>query len=98
MSDRYYILPLKLHYDLARDAYLARGFDAAESEAAAHVAEMTARHGIRTHNLIKALHLDDLFGSKGGGCAPRAQIAKPPGRYKAVETWNANRKLGQAVA
>ena len=32
-----------------------------------------ARHGIRTHNAIKALHLDDLFGSDAGGCVPGAE-------------------------
>ena len=34
----------------------------------------SARHGIRTHNALKALHLDHLFGSASGGCVPKAKI------------------------
>ena len=49
---------------------MKRGFDAAEAAQAAKLATAATRHGIRTHNAIKALHLDDLFGSKAGGCAP----------------------------
>ena len=59
---------------------------------------VTARHGIKTHNGIKALSLDDHLGSKFGGCIPGAKIEKLPSKYKAVQRWNANRKLGQAVA
>ena len=32
-----------------------------------------------------------------GGCKPGAAIEKIPSKYKAVERWNANRKLGQAT-
>ena len=35
---------------------------------------------IRTHNALKALHLDDLFGSKAGGCKPSAEILKKESR------------------
>jgi L-2-hydroxycarboxylate dehydrogenase (NAD+) len=58
---------------------------------------MAARHGIKTHNAIKAINLDDHFGSKAGGCQPGASIEVLPQKYKAVARWNANRKLGQAV-
>src|SRR5689334_24551579 len=54
-----------------------------------------SRHGIKTHNAIKALHLDELFGSKAGGCVPGAKIEKLPSPFRAVQRWNANRKLGQ---
>jgi L-2-hydroxycarboxylate dehydrogenase (NAD+) len=55
-------------------------------------------HGIRTHNALKALHLDELFGSGNGGCVPGAEIEVRDSRFPAVQSWNANRKLGQAVA
>src|SRR5450432_820797 len=93
-----YIVPGSLHDDLVAAAYRHRGFDAAESAAAAKFSNITARHGIKTHNAIKALHLDEHFGSRAGGCVPGAKIEKLPSKYKAVEKWNANRKLGMAVA
>src|SRR5581483_5751598 len=65
---------------------------------AARFCQMASRHGIRTHNAIKAIHLDDHFGSGAGGCKPGATIEKLPSKYKAVQRWNANRKLGMAVA
>ena len=36
----------------------------AESKDAARLATMASWHGIKTHNAIKALHLDDRFGSR----------------------------------
>jgi L-2-hydroxycarboxylate dehydrogenase (NAD+) len=93
-----YIMPAAVHNDLVSAAYRKRGYAADESYAAALTAESASRHGIKTHNAIKALHLDELFGSKSGGCVPAAKIDKLPSKYKAVARWNANRKLGQAVA
>lgn len=93
-----YIVPPKLHHDLVAAAYRHRGYAVDEAQAAARFSELTAWHGIKTHNAIKALHLDELFGSKAGGCVPGAKIQKLPAKYPAVQRWNANRKLGQAVA
>jgi L-2-hydroxycarboxylate dehydrogenase (NAD+) len=93
-----YLLPTQLHNDLVAAAYRHRGYTADEAAAGARFSELTAWHGIKTHNAIKALHLDELFGSKSGGCKPNATIEKLPSKYKAVERWNANRKLGQATA
>ncbi len=93
-----YLMPVKVHNDLVAAAYRARGYTADEAAAGARFSELTAWHGIKTHNAIKALHLDELFGSKSGGCKPGAVIEKIPSKYKAVERWNANRKLGQATA
>ena len=96
-----YIVPIKLHNDLVAAAYRHRGYTADEAAAAAKFSELTAWHGIKTHNAIKALHLDELFGSQapgGGGCKPAAQIEILPSRFKVAQRWNANRKLGQAVA
>ncbi len=93
-----YIMPASLHNELVAAAYRHRGYTAEEAAAAAKFSEITAWHGIKTHNAIKALHLDALFGSKAGGCKPGAQITKHSSKFKAVEKWDANRKLGQAVA
>src|SRR5690349_24435917 len=93
-----YIVPPKVHNDLVAAAYRHRGYSAEEADAGARFSELTAWHGIKTHNAIKALHLDELFGSKAGGCKPGARIEKLPSKYKAVQRWNANRKLGQATA
>src|SRR5688572_740922 len=93
-----FIMPPAMHNDLVAAAYGKRGYSAEEADAGARFSELTARHGIKTHNAIKALHLDHLFGSATGGCVPNATIEKLPSKYKAVQRWNANRKLGQAVA
>jgi LDH2 family malate/lactate/ureidoglycolate dehydrogenase len=93
-----YIMPVAVHNALITAAYRQRGFTADESDAAARTAASASRHGIKTHNGIKALHLDDHFGSKAGGCVPAAEIEKLPSTFKVVAKWNANRKLGQAVA
>jgi ureidoglycolate dehydrogenase (NAD+) len=93
-----YVMPPKLHDDLVAAAYRQRGFSPEESSAAAKFSNLTARHGIKTHNAIKALHLDSHFGSNAGGCVPNAKIERLPAKFKAVARWNANKKLGQAVA
>lgn len=94
----HFIMPIETHNALVSSAYKQRGFSDDEARAGARVAELASWHGIKTHNAIKALHLDDHLGSKVGGCKPNATIEKLPSKYKAVERWNANRKLGQAVA
>ena len=65
---------------------------------AARFSELASHHGIRTHNAIKALHLDHLFGSSVGGCVPGANIEKLNSRFAASDIWDANKKLGQATA
>ena len=95
------ILPIDVHNDLVAAAYRKRGFTDDEAQQAARFCELAAHHGIKTHNAIKALHLDHLFGSgntKLQGCVPGAQIEKLESRFDAAQKWNAHRKLGQAVA
>jgi L-2-hydroxycarboxylate dehydrogenase (NAD+) len=98
MSETFFVVPVAAHETLVRTAYQHRGFDATEADQAARLATAATRHGIRTHNAIKAIHLDDLFGSKAGGCVPKAAIRKLPTRFDAAEVWDAGKKLGQAVA
>lgn len=95
------ILTVELHNRIVEAAYRKRGFTADEAAQAARFCEMAAWHGIKTHNALKALHLDDHFGSgnkKSRGCVPGAVIQKLPMKFKACQVWSANRKLGQAVA
>ena len=98
MSDTFHVVPQETHGDLVRAAYLHRGFDNEEASAAAEFSAYATKHGIRTHNALKALHLDELFGSAVGGCSPGAAIEIKEKRFDACQTCNANKKLGQAVA
>ena len=92
------VIPRADHDTLVSCAYQARGFTAGEAAEGTKLAAEAARHGIRTHHALKALHLDHLFGSAVGGCIPGAEIEVLPSRFAASERWNANKKLGQAVA
>jgi len=94
----FYIVPEETHNELVTQVYQHRGYTREEGEAAAVFAAYATRHGIRTHNALKALHLDHLFGSGAGGCQPGAEIEKREMKFSAAEVWNANRKLGQATA
>ena len=98
MSEIFHVVPVEAHEALVSAAYRHRGFGATESAQAAKMSSMATHHGIRTHNAIKALHLDELFGSKVGGCTPNASVVKKPSRFAAAEVWDAKQKLGQAVA
>ena len=98
MPETFHVVPVAAHEAIVRGAYLKRGFAADEAEHAARLATAATTHGIRTHNAIKALHLDELFGSQAGGCVPQVAIRKLPSRFKAAEIWDARKKLGQAVA
>lgn len=92
------VIPRTDHDSLVIAAYQSRGYTPDEAAEGAKLAAEAARHGIRTHHALKALHLDHLFGSEIGGCIPGAEIEVLPSRFPASERWNANKKLGQSVA
>ena len=98
MSESFYIVPAEKHAELVSLAYQQRGYTEVESTKAARFSNLASEHGIRTHNAIKALHLDELFGSGGGGCVPKAEIEVLNSKFSASQVWNANKKLGQATA
>jgi L-2-hydroxycarboxylate dehydrogenase (NAD+) len=98
MSENFYVVPVEQHNSLVNAAYRHRQFNAEESAAAAKFSAHASWHGIRTHNAIKALHLDHAFGSAAGGCVPDATIEKLDHRFAASQIWNAHKKLGQATA
>ena len=72
MSETFFVVPVDQHNAVVEAAYAKRGFSEEESKAAAKFSAYASWHGIRTHNAIKALHLDDHFGSKSNGCVPNA--------------------------
>jgi len=98
MSEMFFVVPEVRHNALVEAAYIHRGFNEKEAAYAARFSAHTSRHGIRSHNAIKALHLDHLFGSHAGGCRPAVEIEVKENRFGAAQVWNSNRKLGQAVA
>jgi L-2-hydroxycarboxylate dehydrogenase (NAD+) len=98
MPDTYYVVPETQHNALVDAAYRHRGYLADEASEGARFCAEASRHGIRTHNGIKALHLDHLFGSGSKGCVPGAKIEERPTKFAAAKIWNANKKLGQSTA
>jgi L-2-hydroxycarboxylate dehydrogenase (NAD+) len=98
MPETFHIVPETQHNALVATAYRHRGYTADEADEGARFCAEATRHGIRTHNAIKALHLDHLFGSGSQGCVPGARIEAKASRFEAAAIWNANRKLGQATA
>ncbi|MCH2060881.1 MAG: Ldh family oxidoreductase [Verrucomicrobiales bacterium] len=98
MPEKFFVVPEAEHESLVAAAYKKRGFNQDEADDAARFCSFASAHAVRTHNAIKALHLDDLFGSGAGGCVPGAEIEIIENRFAASEVWNCNRKLGQSVA
>ena len=96
-DSNYYVVSAAQHNALVRSAFLHRGYNESEADEATLISELASTHGIRTHNAIKALHLDHLFGSGSGGCVPNAQVNKIESQFKASEIWDAQRKLGQCL-
>ena len=98
MPETFYVVSEAQHNALVAAAYQHRGYHADEAAEGARFCAEATRHGIRTHNGLKALHLDHLFGSGSQGCVPGAQIEEKPSRFAAAKIWNANKKLGQSTA
>ncbi len=93
-----YIVKLDQHKNLVSAAFRSRGYTPEEASDWSRICSDASWHGIQSHNAIKAMHLDTLFGSKRGGCKPGAQIEVIDSRFKATEVWNANSKCGPSVA
>ena len=98
MPEQFFIVPESRHNALIQAAYQHRGYLADEAAEGARFCAEASRHGIRTHNGIKALHLDHLFGPGSKGCVPGAQIEEKKSKFEAAKIWNANKKLGQSTA
>ena len=93
-----FIMPLDLHKHIVQAAFEQRGYTERESSQAADFSRQASWHGIKTHNALKALHLDHLFGSAVGGCVPGAEVEVLSTPFDAVQAWNGHKKLGPAVA
>ena len=76
---------------------LARGFDQQESESCARFAAVSAQHEVETHGARKMLHLLDHEFRRSRSCVPSVKHDVLV-RLGAVEVWDANCKLGPAVA
>lgn len=86
------------HKNLVYSFFHGRGYDSEECESMVKICHDAAAHGIRSHNAVKAIHLEKLFGSQVGGCIPGAKIEKYNGNFPSVEIWDSNKKLGPSVA
>lgn len=98
MADTYFVVAEAAHNHLVDRAFTRRGYCPDEASSMVRLCCDAARHGIRTHNAIKALHLDELFGVRTGGCVPGVEIEDLPLRFPASRAWNAHRKPGPGVA
>lgn len=96
--EEFFVVPEDLHNQMVTRAYMKRGYNQEEAQLATRLAKEATRHGNRTHNAIKGLHLDHMFGTGIGGWKPGAQIEVKPSRFKATQAWNSNFKIGPAVA
>ena len=97
-GEQFFVVDPAEHNALVESAYIHRGYSEIEAKAASRFCEMASTYGIRTHNALKALHLDHLFGSATGGCLPGAEVEKLPCKFEGSEIWDAKLKLGQSVA
>ena len=93
-----YVVPEKSHNLLITKAFIDRGYDETEAESWVRICADATRHGVHSHNAIKAIHLDKVFGSGGGGCVPGADIETRRGKFAAAQIWDANNKCGPSVA
>lgn len=98
MKEQFHTVSESDHNALITAAFMARGFNEEEGKAAAEIAAVATKHGNRTHNALKALHLDEFLGSSRGNCTPGAELIKKENRFAAAEIWDGNKKLGQLVA
>jgi len=99
--DQTYVVPVEKHNEIIRAAFRQRGYTEAEADIAAVFCGKASWYGVKTHAGLKALQVDDTYGSGCKpipGCVPGATVEKHHGRFKAVQVWDANKKLGQAVA
>ena len=71
------VIPRHDHDSLVSNAYQARGYTAEEAAEGAKLAAEAARHGIRTHHALKALHLDHLFAVSRLRAMERQQKTRP---------------------
>ena len=92
--ETYRIISSEDHNALVKAAYEHRGYTSDEADYAAQFAALAAVHGIRTHNALKALHLDHLFGSVTADVCLALKLRKPA-RFKGSETWDARRNSGR---
>ena len=70
--ETFYVVPEAQHNALVAAAYKKRGYSKSEAEAGARFCADASRHGIRTHNALKA-----LTSITSSAPAPTAACRKP---------------------
>ena len=98
MSESWYVVAPELHDEIVRKAFMARDYDEEEATSAAGVCRFATHHGNQTHNSLKALDVDEYFGSVTGGCVPKQRWEVLPSRFAGVERWDAKKCNGFLVA
>lgn len=93
-----WLVPEAEHDRLVAAVFAGRGYVADEIEGMTRVCREAAAHGIRTHNAIKAFHLDETLGSGVGGCRPGAVVEDISGPFPGLRNWHAHGKPGPGVA
>jgi len=94
MTQEFYVVPEALHNALVSSAFLSRGYAPDEVSDTVRLCAEAARHGIRTHNAVKALDLEEKFGRKMGGCVPGAEIQKLQCRFPVAQVWTRQLRWG----
>lgn len=95
------VVPPATHDEIVGAAFKARGYNDEEVEAAVSHCRRATHHGVSSHNGIKALHVDDIFGTgrqHSPGCVPGAVPEVLSSRFSAVQRWDARRASGFKVA
>ncbi|MDA7524443.1 Ldh family oxidoreductase [Verrucomicrobia bacterium] len=93
-----FVIDSKWHDKVVQTAFENIGYTQQETLQVVRNCRGALENGVRTHNAIKALHLESLFGSKVGGTVCGANIIKKKGRFSSVRVWDAQKKIGPPVA
>jgi L-2-hydroxycarboxylate dehydrogenase (NAD+) len=97
-----YVVSVEQHTQLIKAAFMARGYSEGEALVAAEFCTKASWNGVSSHNGLKALAVDDVFGAgnlQNGRCSvPGNTYKKLNTKFKAVERWDANRCSGFVVA
>lgn len=96
-----FVVPAKKHDEVVAAAFRARGYNDEEIAAVVGTCRRATYYGVSSHNALKALDVDRIFGTgrqHSPGCIPGAVAEVLPSRFKAVQRWDAKKCSGFKVA
>ncbi|XOV72628.1 MAG: Ldh family oxidoreductase [Verrucomicrobiota bacterium] len=96
--EQLYVIKTDWHDQVVQRAFEKIGYSPAEVHQVVRNCRAALENGVRTHNAIKAIHLEALFGVRQGGTTCGANILKQKRKFSAVKFWDAQKKIGPAVA